>query len=190
MIKALIALYFKATGWKFVNNIPGDVRSFVMVGAPHTSNYDFIPAMAVAHLCRLNAKFVVKSDLLKFPLGLFVKSLGGVGVDRERLKTKGHASYTDLMADLFKQYPDLVLMIAPEATRGANPHWKTGFYYIAKKAAVPLVMGYADYSKKEAGLDLLLYPSDFDKDMKAVMNFFKAIKGKYPENFKIDEKYR
>lgn len=190
MIKDALALYFKATGWTFKNVVPDDVRAFVMIGAPHTSNYDFVPAMAVAKYLRRDAKFVIKNEWTKFPMGAILRPMGAVGIDRTKLKGGGTASYTDVMADLFKQYPDLVLMIAPEGTRGPNPNWKTGFYYIAQKAGVPLALGYADYAKKEAGLGLLLYPTDFEKDMRTIMDFYAGVSGKKPSNFLIDEKYR
>lgn len=188
MIKQLITLYFKLSGWKFVSKIPDDVRSFVMIGAPHTSNHDFVTAMAVAHLMRRNAHFVIKKNWLKFPLGLILVPMGALGIDRKKLKLK-KTSYTDTMAQLFKEIPDLVIMISPEATRSPNPDWKTGFYYIAQKAGVPIALGYNDYAKKEAGLGMLIYPSNFEKDMRTIMDFYRPITGKKPDNFKLDQKY-
>lgn len=188
MIKQLLTLYFKASGWKFVSKVPENVRSFVMIGAPHTSNYDFIPAMAVAHLMKRNAHFVIKKNWLKFPLNLILVPMGAIGIDRKKLKLK-QTSYTDGIAQLFREKSDLVIMISPEATRSPNPHWKTGFYYIAQKAGVPLVLGYVDYAKKEAGLGMVIYPTDFEKDMATIMNFYGSMTGKKPGNFKLDQKY-
>ena len=88
MLKNLCLWLFKATGWKFVNNVPDDIRSFVMIGAPHTSNYDFVPAMAVGALCGRNPKFVIKSDWLKFPMNLIMVPAGAVGIDRKKIKEK------------------------------------------------------------------------------------------------------
>jgi 1-acyl-sn-glycerol-3-phosphate acyltransferase len=177
------------SGWKFVNNIPDDLRSFVFIGAPHTSNYDFIPAMAISHLMKRNAKFVIKSEWLSFPLNLFLGPMGAIGVDRKKLKANKTANYTDLMSSLFKEHKELVLMIAPEATRSPNSNWKTGFYYVAQKAGVPIVLGYADYAKKEAGIGKVIYPKDFNEDMKEIMNFYRLMQGKNPAHFRLDEKY-
>jgi 1-acyl-sn-glycerol-3-phosphate acyltransferase len=188
MLKSICTMLFKSTGWKFQSDLPSDLRSFVFLGAPHTSNYDFVPAMAVAKLLRRNARFVIKSEWLKFPLGLVLKPAGAVGLDRKKLKM-GSASNTDLMAQLFKEYNELVLMISPEGTRGANPQWKTGFYYIAQKAQVPIVLGYGDYSKKIAGTGPVIYPTDFESDMRKIMDFYREVTGRAPENFKLDKRY-
>lgn len=188
MLKALCTLLLKAAGWKVNINVPDEVRSFIFIGAPHTSNYDFIPAMALAHLLKRNARFVIKSDWMKFPMNLIMGPAGAIGLDRKKLKSGG-ASTTDTMAELFKQFPELVLMISPEGTRSPNPNWKTGFYYIAQKAGVPIALGYADYQKKIAGIGLLVYPTDFENDMKTIMAFYQQVKGQNPENFVLDARY-
>jgi 1-acyl-sn-glycerol-3-phosphate acyltransferase len=190
MLKSICTALFKASGWTFKSNLPDDLRSFIFIGAPHTSNHDFIPAMALSFLMKRNAKFVIKKEWLKFPLNLVLVPAGAIGIDRKKVKEKGGISTTDAMADLFKEYPDLVLMIAPEGTRSPNPNWKTGFYYIAQKANVPIVLGYADFSKKEAGIGLVIYPTNFEEDMKKIMHFYEGIEGKVPQNFKLDEKFR
>lgn len=186
MIKLLLTFYFKLSGWRFVSIVPDELRSYVFVGAPHTSNHDFIPSMAVATLMNRNAKFIIKNEMLKFPLKTFLISMGAVGVDR----TKNRMSLTDTMAQLFKDIPDLALMISPEGTRGPNNNWKTGFYYTAQKAGVPIVLGYADYAKKEAGLGKIIFPRDFESDMKEIMEFYRTVTAKKPENFRLDEKHQ
>lgn len=188
MVKALSALIFKASGWTFKSDLPDNLRSFIFIGAPHTSNYDFITGMAVAYFLKRNARFVIKKEWLKFPVNLIMKPAGAIGIDREKLKLRSEST-TDAMAGLFKSYRELVLMIAPEATRSPNPHWKTGFYYIAQKAHVPIVLGYGDYEKKIAGTGPVIYPTDFDKDMKAIMKFYQNIRGKKPVNFRLDERF-
>ena len=189
MFRILCTLIFKAMGWKFKNNIPDDLRSFVFIGAPHTSNWDFIPAMAVSYLMKRDAKFVIKKEWLKFPLNLIFGPMGAVGVDRQAIKESKTAKSTDVMADLFKTAPDFVLMISPEGTRSPNKNWKTGFYYIAQKANVPIVLGYANYKNKEAGLGMVIYTEDFDKDMLKIMDFYRPMGGKVPENFQLDERF-
>jgi hypothetical protein len=93
------------------------------------------------------------------------------------------------MASLFKERSEFVLMISPEGTRSPNKHWKTGFYYIAQKAQVPIVLGYANYKTKEAGLGLVLYPQDFEKDMATIMDFYRTMGGKVQSNFLLDERF-
>lgn len=190
MVREICTLIFKLSGWKFKNDIPDELRSFVMIGAPHTSNWDFIPAMAVSYLMKRKAHFVIKSDWLKFPLKFFLVQAGAVGVDRKMLKTSKTLSNTDVMAKFFTDNPEFVLMISPEGTRSPNHHWKSGFYYIAAKARVPIVLGYADYQTKTAGLGKVIYPSNFEEDMRQIMEFYQGIHGKHPENFLLDRDYK
>lgn len=188
MIKSLFAAYFKLVGWKFVNNVPDDLRSFVFVGAPHTSNHDIVPTVAVSHLMKRNARFVIKKEWLKFPLNLLLGPLGALGLDRSALKG-AHMSTTDIMAKLFTEHKDFVLMIAAEGTRSPVKEWKTGFYYIAQKAHVPIVLGFADYGKKEAGLGMVIHPTNFEEDMRKIMDFFGKITPHSPEKFLLDHRH-
>jgi 1-acyl-sn-glycerol-3-phosphate acyltransferase len=189
LIRTFCTFIFKTTGWTFVNKVPEDLRSFVMIGAPHTSNYDFIPAMSVAYLMKRNARYVIKSEWLKFPMNLILGPTGAIGVDRKSIQQSKTTSTTDVMASLFSRHQELVLMISPEGTRGANENWKTGFYYIAQKARVPIVLGYCDYEHKEAGLGMIIYPEDFETDMRKISDFYRGIKGARPENFKLDRRF-
>ncbi len=190
MFKLLCVLIFRVLGWKFINKIPADLRSFVFVGAPHTSNADIIPTMAMAYFMKRNTKFVIKNQWLKAPLGIFLRSVGAIGVDKNLIQKNGSKNTTELMASLFKEHKDLVLMISPEGTRSPNSNWKSGFYYIAQKANVPIVLGYADYEKKEAGLGEVIYLSNFEEDMQKITSFYRNIKGKNPQNFKLDSKFQ
>lgn len=189
MIKQICTLLFKIGGWKFVNTVPCELRSFVLVGAPHTSNHDFITAMAVSHLMQRNAKFVIKSEWLKFPFNIFLKPIGAYGLDRSKLAEKDRLSNVELMAQLFEEFHELVLMISPEGTRSPNSRWKTGFYYIAVKARLPIVLGFVDYAKKEAGMGMVIWPSDFETDMRAIMQFYENKEGKIPEKFLLDSRF-
>lgn len=188
MIRSLCVLIFKLSGWRYIEDIPKDLKSFVMIGAPHTANYDFIPAMAIAALMKRKSKFVIKSEWLKFPLNLVMKPAGAIGIDRETIKIQKGSS-TDAMANLFITIPDLVLMIAPEGTRSPNENWKTGFYYIAQKAKVPIALGFCDYERKIAGIGKVIYPTDFETDMRIISNFYKDYKGSNPDNFKLDRRF-
>lgn len=189
MLKETCTFLFKLSGWKFENTVPDDLRSFILLGAPHTSNHDFLPAMAMAYLMKRNAKFVIKKEWLKFPLNLIMKPAGAIGIDRNKLK-EGAQSNTDAMAALFDVYPELVLMITPEGTRARTAKWKTGFYYIAQKAHVPIVLGYADFEKKIAGFGPVIYPKNLEEDMRTIMNFYSTIRGKRPDHYEPDARYR
>ena len=189
MFRKVCALLLKLAGWNFVNTIPDELRSFVFIGAPHTSNFDFVAAMGISHFMKRNARFVIKIEWLKFPFNLFFKPLGAIGVDRNASKGDKNINYTDMMAELFKKEKDLVLMIAPEGTRKPNNHWKTGFYYVAQKAGVPIVLGYADYQKKEVGLGKIIYPENLENDMKMIMDFYHDKHGRIENNFLLDERF-
>jgi 1-acyl-sn-glycerol-3-phosphate acyltransferase len=176
-------------GWRYVDHIPKDLKSFVLIGGPHTSNWDFIPAMSVIFRMNRNAKFMIKHSVMVFPLNIILKYLGAIAINRDAIKEGKVKSSTDNYAELFKQHSELVLMVAPEGTRSANDNWKTGFYYIAKKANVPIVLGFCDYKKKIAGITTVIHPTDFEQDMKTIMSYFSDKIGKNPENFKLDTRY-
>lgn len=184
-MKWLCYQIFKLCGWKYESMLPDEVRSFVFLGAPHTSNFDIIPAMAVSYKLNRNAKFVIKASWLTFPMNLLLKPMGAVGINREKIK----AHTTDDMAHFFEEYKDFVLMIAPEGTRSANENWKTGFYYIAQKANVPIVLGFGDYKRKTAGIGAVIYPTNFEQDMAKIMDFYQTIHPCKPEKFKLDPRY-
>lgn len=188
MLKLICTLIFKFSGWRFEGSLPEDLKSFIFIGAPHTSNNDFVPAMAMARNMKRNARFVIKQEWMNFPLNLIMKPAGAIGLDRSKLKDKS-VSNTDLMAHLFLEYPELVLMISPEGTRSPNSNWKTGFYYIAQKANVPIVLGFADFKRKVAGFGPVIYPSDFESDMAKIMDFYRNVSGHEPQNFKLDSRF-
>jgi 1-acyl-sn-glycerol-3-phosphate acyltransferase len=187
MIPQLVHMYMKATGWKFEGTLPDDLRSFVFLGVPHTSNHDVVPALVIGNLIKRNCKFVIKSEWMKPPFGWILKAGGAIGLDRSKLKEGNRESTIDIMARLFKQYDELVLLIAPEGTRKPVDKWKTGFYYIAQKAGVPIVCGFGDYEKKSFGIGPIIHLTNFEDDMAKIMDFYKDIKGKNPQNFKLHQ---
>lgn len=179
----------KLDGWTYKIEIPPHIHHAVVIGAPHTSNWDFIPAMGIIHYMNKNARIMVKASLLKFPLNIFLRQIGAIGVDREKLQEVGGAKTTDQVTELFKNSKELFLMISPEGTRKPNDKWKTGFYYIAKKANIPIVVVYADYELKEVGVADIIYPDDFETDMKRINDLYSKYAGKNPENFKLDKRF-
>jgi 1-acyl-sn-glycerol-3-phosphate acyltransferase len=191
MINALFRLIFKLQGWKLDWNIPPEAQRCVLIGAPHTSNWDFVYMRAAFDWLKIPLRFTIKKEWLRFPLNLILEPMGALGIDRSTKKLgEPRPSMVEVMADLFSKYERLAMLITPEGTRKKNPQWKTGFYYVAQKAKVPIVCGYLDYKTKTAGMGLVIYPSDdFHADMKKIMQFYQNIQAKYPENFSIDERY-
>ncbi|PTQ88432.1 1-acyl-sn-glycerol-3-phosphate acyltransferase [Agitococcus lubricus] len=182
---------FAFTGWTFKNQLPADIKQCVMIAAPHTSNWDALYTRTAFVLMGIPVKITIKDSYMRFPYGPFVRYLGGIGINRRPKKAgEERESMVQLMADLFKTHPDLVMLVTPEGTRSLRTKWKTGFYHIAVTAKVPIALGYLDYNKKEAGVGKVVYPSgNMHKDMHEIMAFYKHIAGKHPENFSVDLDY-
>lgn len=129
---------------------------------------------------------------MKFPFNLLLGPAGGIAIDR-RSRNEGEmrASMVDAMATLFDDHlGDLALVITPEGTRSLSTQWKSGFYHVAMKANVPILCGYLDYEKREAGVGKVLQPSgDLEADMRQIMKFYADIRPKHPEKFALDTRY-
>lgn len=164
-------------GWKAVGRELG-TRRFVLIGAPHTSNWDFPLMLMVVLKLRLRLFWMGKHTLFPFGCGWLMKWLGGIPVDR----AKAH-NVVQQTVDQYRQHPDLVVLVPPEGTRSKVERWKTGFYHIAVQAEVPILLGYVDAAKKEAGLADFYYPSgDLEKDMEEIRKFYAGKRGIRPEN--------
>lgn len=182
----------EALGWTFDNHLPADVQQCVMIAAPHTSNWDSLYTKLAFIVMDIPVKMTIKDSYMKFPFGVFVRAMGGIGIDRSpRQAGEQRPSMVQAMADLFKTHPRLVMLVTPEGTRSLQTEWKSGFYHIAVAAGVPIALAYLDYAKKEAGVGKIVYPSgDIAKDMKEIMDFYQNIQGKHPANFSVDQRYR
>lgn len=155
--------------------------------APHTSNWDFIFGMGAVAVMKLNQRFVIKKEWIRWPLKKLMFSLGALPIDRNKKASGDQKSSVDAIAELFAERTELRLVITPEGTRSRVEKWKTGFYYVALKANVPIALAFINYETKTCGVDKIIYPSgDFKADMKLIMDFYKNIKGKNPENFALD----
>jgi len=185
----MFKLIFKLGGWKITHYLPDDIKQCVVVVAPHTSNWDFVYGMGAIRFMKLHPRFAIKKEWICFPFKRLMLSCGALPIDRSPKTTLGEKKGSvDAMADLFKTNSTLRLIITPEGTRSKVTKWKTGFYYVALKANVPIALGFMDYEKRECGIDKIIYPSgDFRKDMKEIMDFYKNRKGKNPENFDVDK---
>lgn len=184
-------LFMKIMGWKMnLNGLnPKNFNRAVMLAVPHTSNWDLPLARAAFYLMGIPVRFTVKKEWMKFPFNLLVGPLGGIAIDRSpRKEGEERRSMTDAMIDLFNERKELVVLVTPEGTRSYNDRWKTGFYYVALGAKVPIALGYLDYAKKEAGVGLVFQPTgDMEADMQRIMDFYRDIKGKYPAKFTTDK---
>ncbi|MGE5373047.1 MAG: 1-acyl-sn-glycerol-3-phosphate acyltransferase [Solirubrobacterales bacterium] len=183
MLKQVLLFFFWFFGWKFQGGLPGEIKRCVMVAAPHTSNWDFVIARAAFYRMNVPVRFVIKREWLhKFWVGGLLRESGAVGVNREKSMNK-----VDALAALLAGEEDIIMLIPPEGTRNRVPKWKTGFYYAALKARVPIVLSYLDYGKRIAEIGPWFMPTgDFQADMELLKSYYKDIKGRYPENFCLD----
>jgi len=178
-------------GWETDNQWPQGLEQCVMIAAPHTSNWDAVYARLALKVLGVNVRITIKDSYMKFPLGPFVRAMGGIGIDRSPKKeAQARASMVQLMADLFKEHPHLVMLVTPEGTRAKQENWKTGFYHIAMTAGVPIALAYMDYKKKRAGVGKIIYPTgNYEQDMQEIMQFYANIEPKFPEKFSVDVRY-
>jgi 1-acyl-sn-glycerol-3-phosphate acyltransferase len=176
LAQLLGGLVLSVFGWQKAGQVPS-ARNMVIIAAPHTSNWDFIFLLAAAYSFGISVNWLGKDSLFRSPLGPILRFLGGVPVDR----SKRNNLVQSLSAQI-EHGSGIALVIPPSGTRRKTEHWKSGFYRIAEAAQIPLVCGYLDYQKKEAGLGLAFLPSDLSRDMNRIREFYEPIVGKYPEN--------
>jgi 1-acyl-sn-glycerol-3-phosphate acyltransferase len=191
MFSKLFEIIFKWKGWKADPNLPANMKRCVVIAAPHTSNWDFVYSMAAFSIYGLKIRFTIKKEWMRFPFSLITKPLGGIAIDRSpKITGDNKISYTTAMANLFKENKELIIVVTPEGTRSRRETWKTGFYHIAKEAGVPICLGYCDYKNKIAGIGLTIFPDNFERDMKTIMDFYADIHPLFPDNFSVDKTYR
>jgi 1-acyl-sn-glycerol-3-phosphate acyltransferase len=175
----LLAKFFLAiTGWRLEGEIP-HVNKCVIIGAPHTSNWDFFFGMLYKLYYGLNIQFLIKKELFRFPFRWVFHYIGGIPVNRRK-----HDNMVELLGEKILNSESFYLAIAPEGSRKEVMVWKRGFYHIAKKAGVPIVLGYMDYRRKVVGVGPVFYPTDdIESDMMKIALFYSTIQAKYPANF-------
>ena len=180
LLKAGSIAFLRMTGWKVEGQLPPGVHKSVLIAAPHTSNWDLPYTLMAAFALGLQVRWMGKSSIFRFPFGALMRWLGGISVNREQSTNLVAAS-----AERLRQASGaLHLVVPPEGTRSKTRYWKTGFYYIALGAQVPIVMAYMDYSQKRAGLGPLFTPTgDIERDMVAIKAFYAPFKGKNAQQF-------
>ena len=172
--KALVAIY-RNHGWRAHGVVPSE-RKFVLIAAPHTSNWDFLYFVGLTEELGIMPHFMAKSSLFRWPWKNFMLDMGGVSVDRGSKK-----NYVQQMIDEFRRRSEFMLTIAPEGTRGNVGEWKSGFYHIAMGAGVPLVIGMMDYAKKNGGLGPAIWPTgDYKADMAKLAEIYATVTPRHP----------
>ena len=173
-------IYFKLLGWKIVGNTnfsKNSVKKSVIIAVPHTSWHDFYIGVLLRKIVGVKTNFVGKKELFKWPFVLYFKAIGGRALDRTPGQNKVEA-----IAKLFETDDEFRLTLAPEGTRKKVDEWKTGFYYIARAANVPIIMFTLDFKNKQNTISEPFYPTDnVEEDFKFMRSFFKDVEGKIPE---------
>ncbi len=180
LLRGFSLAFLRLTGWKVEGNLPVNAHKCVLIAAPHTSNWDLPYTLMVAFALRLNVYWMGKQSLFKPPFGGLMRWLGGIAVNREQASNLVDASAQALVA----AQGSVQLVVPPEGTRSKTRYWKTGFYYIALQAQVPIVLAYMDYGRKRSGLGPVFQPTgDIDADMAAIKAFYAPIQGKNAMQF-------
>lgn len=170
-------ILYTILGWKIENDFPQQPKKYVVIAAPHTSWVDFPIAILSRMVSGTMVHFIGKGSLFKWPFGYFFRALGGTPVDRSKSN-----NMVDAVIDVFNSKEEFRLGISPEGTRKKVDNWKTGFYYIAKGANVPVVMATLDFENKKVKISEPYYTTDnMEEDFKNFKTFFNNIKGKNPE---------
>ena len=173
-------IYFKVLGWKVVGNTSiskEHIKKAVIIAAPHTSWHDFYIGVLLRAVLNVKTNFVGKKELFVFPIGWLFRLLGGAPIDRHTKENKVSA-----IAKLFSENEEFRMAMSPEGTRKKVDKWRTGFYYIAKEANVPIIMFTLDFKNKQNKISEPFYPTDnIEKDFEFMHAFYKNVKGKIPE---------
>lgn len=175
-MRRLATLAFRLAGWRVEGTPPPDAR-FVIIAAPHTSNWDAVILLFAARIFELPLAWFVKDAWFRFPLGPVMRALGGVPIDRGARRGAVEQAVARLKAS-----ERLALAVPPEGTRGRAAHWKTGFYHIARGAEVPIVLGFIDYARKVAGLGPAFTPTgDLERDFEVFRAFYENVTPRFPD---------
>ncbi len=183
LLRAGSRAFLRATGWRVEGALPPEAERSVFIAAPHTSNWDLPYTLMCAFVLDLHVRWMGKASLFRFPFGPLMRWLGGIAVRREQSSNLVAASAQALR----EAGGPLQLVVPPEGTRGKARRWKTGFYFIAQEAQVPIILAYMDYPDKRAGLGPVFRPTgDVEADMAEIKRFYAPIRGKRADSFSVD----
>lgn len=170
-------IFFKVMGWKVKGTFDTQIKKCVMIVVPHTSWFDFFIGVFFRGTYPVEINFLAKKELFKFPLGPYLKWMGGIPLNRSKTENK-----VDTIAKIFEKNEVLRLSLSPEGTRKKVDTWKSGYYYIAQKANVPIIPIGFDYENKQVIVfDLFMTTNNYEQDAKFLENLFKNVKGKVAE---------
>lgn len=170
-------IFHKLLGWKISGDFDRAIKKSVVIVAPHTSNFDFIVCSLTRRILKTQINFVGKKALFAWPIGWYFKWMGGEPLERNKSKNKVEA-----IVDVFTKMEEFRLAIAPEGTRKKVDKWRTGYYYIALSAKVPIIPVSLDYPSKTLSIGKEFYPTgDYEKDELEIQKFFKGAVGKVAE---------
>ncbi len=159
-----------------MTELPDDSRYLVVV-APHTSGWDLLLGLLFTFASGIRPNWIGKDDIFRWPLGSLMRWLGGIPVNR-----RSKNNFVDQIVALYKARNELIVAITPAGTRGDTSYWRTGFYYIALGAEVPIALGFIDYGARRLGIQGTLWPTgNLEADMRVFQEFYAGMRGKYPE---------
>jgi 1-acyl-sn-glycerol-3-phosphate acyltransferase len=176
LIRWVALLFLKCAGWRAEGRLP-DIPKFVLIAAPHSSNWDAIFMLAVAFVLRVKLFWMGKDILFRRPFGWLFRWFGGIPIDR----TTSHNVVAQSI-QAFDENEELIMALSPEGTRKKVRYWRTGFYYIATGANVPIVLGFLDFKRKAGGVGPTIHPTgDIEADMETIQAFYATVTPKYPD---------
>ena len=180
VLRGLSLAILKLPGWRVEGHFPADCPKCVVIAAPHTSNWDLPNTLMAGFALRANLYWMGKRSIFRPPFGAFMRWLGGIAVNREKSNNLVAASVEAIRA----ARGSLQLVVPPEGTRSKVRYWKTGFYYIAHGAGVPIVLSYMDYARKVSGIGPVFHPTgDIERDMAEIKAFYAPFRGKNAQQF-------
>lgn len=179
VLRVISRVMLKIIRWRVIGALPEGQRKYVLIVAPHTSNWDFILFVFAVSVLRLQPSVLIKSTLFVGPLGWFLRYCGAIPVNRTQAN-----SLVDYIAGIYAERDEFVLIITPEGTRSANPNWKRGFHHVATKAEVPILVVSVDSTKRVIAIEGLMEPSDdVAADMLKLKKLFDSKSGLKPKNY-------
>ena len=180
LLRVVSRATLRLTGWTIEGSLPAHAAKSVLIAAPHTSNWDLPYTLMLAFSLHLRVYWMGKQSLFRAPFGGVMRWLGGIPVNREQSSNLVASSAQAMRA----AKGPMQLIVPPEGTRGKTRHWKTGFYFIAQEAGVPIVLAFVDYGRKVGGLGPGFEPTgDLERDMADIKAFYAPIKGKNADQF-------
>lgn len=182
LMRGFSLLTLRLMGWRTEGLTPEQIAGYsryVLIAAPHTSNWDFPVTLMVCFALRLRVYWMAKASLFKWPIGWLSRWLGGIAIDR----TASNNTVQNTI-DAFARRERLAVIVAPEGTRGKVTHWKTGFYHIAHGANVPIALAYLDFKRKTGGIGRMFQTTgDITQDMAEIQQFYSGVTGKNSDQF-------